>query len=128
LKFADTASRFEIGSPSFISFVGAKEALKMLLNFGLENVERRIINLTDHLIESVKSLELELQTLEERQFRSGIVNFKVDKPQETTRRFAEKGIIVSVRAHGIRVSPHFYNTEEEIDKLTEEVRKSTAKT
>ncbi|MEM3673198.1 MAG: aminotransferase class V-fold PLP-dependent enzyme [Candidatus Bathyarchaeia archaeon] len=128
LKLADTASRFEIGSPSFISFVGAKEALKMLLNFGIENVERRIINLTDHLIETVKGLGLELQTPEERQYRSGIVNFKIDKPREITRRLVEKCIIVSARAHGIRVSPHFYNTKEEIDKLVEEVRKSIAKT
>ncbi|MEM3725801.1 MAG: aminotransferase class V-fold PLP-dependent enzyme [Candidatus Bathyarchaeia archaeon] len=128
LKLADTASRFEVGSPSFISFVGAKEALKMLLNFGIENVERRIINLTDHLIEAVKGLGLELQTPEEKPFRSGIVNFKIDKPQETARRLAEKGIIVSARAHGIRVSPHFYNTEEEIDKFVEEVRKSIANT
>ncbi|MGB9713877.1 MAG: aminotransferase class V-fold PLP-dependent enzyme [Candidatus Bathyarchaeales archaeon] len=128
LKLADTASRFEMGSPSQISFVGAKEALKMLLNFGVENVEKRIFELTDHLMEVVKGLGLELQTPEERQFRSGIVNFKIDKPLETTKRLAEKGIIVSARAHGIRVSPHFYNTEEEIDRLVEEVRKSIAKT
>jgi selenocysteine lyase/cysteine desulfurase len=128
LKLSETASRFEIGSPSFISFIGANEALKMLLNHGVENVERRIIELTDHLIKAVKDLELELQTPEERQYRSGIVNFKIDKPQEITRRLAEKGIIVSARAHGIRVSPHFYNTKEEIDMLIEEVRRSITNT
>ncbi|MGQ9625112.1 MAG: aminotransferase class V-fold PLP-dependent enzyme [Candidatus Bathycorpusculaceae bacterium] len=122
LKFSETASRFEIGSPSFISFVGAKEALRMLSNFGIENVERRIIDLTEYLIKAVKDLGLELQTPEERQHRSGIVNFKIDKPKETTRRLAEKGIIVSARAHGIRVSPHFYNTKEEIDRLMEEIK------
>ncbi|MEM3443195.1 MAG: cysteine desulfurase, partial [Candidatus Bathyarchaeia archaeon] len=35
----------------------------------------------------------------------------------------QKGIVVSARAHGIRVSPHFYNTEDEIDRLIEEVKK-----
>ncbi|MEM3162454.1 MAG: hypothetical protein QW056_05660 [Candidatus Bathyarchaeia archaeon] len=34
-----------------------------------------------------------------------------------------KDIIVSARANGIRVSPHFYNTEEEIDKLVNEVKR-----
>jgi selenocysteine lyase/cysteine desulfurase len=123
LRLSETASRFEVGSPSFISLVGAAEALKMVLNFGIENIEKRILKLTDHLIESVKSLGLKLQTPEESQYRSGVVNFKIDKPKETAESLNRKGIIVSARAHGLRVSPHFYNTEEEIDKFIEEIRK-----
>lgn len=124
LKLSETASRFEIGSPSFISLVGATEALKMLLNFGIENVEKRILRLTDHLITAVKNLGLKLQTPEELQHRSGIVNFKIDKPQKMAEKLKNKGIVVSARAHGIRVSPHFYNTEEEIDKLIEEIKRA----
>jgi selenocysteine lyase/cysteine desulfurase len=124
LKLSNTASRFEIGSPSILSFLGAGESLKMLLNMGIENVERRILKLTDHLIESVKDLGFELQTPEEKQYRSGIVNFKTNKPQELAKRLREKGIIVSSRTHGLRVSPHFYNTEEEVDKLMEEIKRS----
>jgi selenocysteine lyase/cysteine desulfurase len=123
LKLSKTASRFEVGSPSTISFVGAAEAMKMLLNCGTENIKRIIIKLTDRLIDSVKDLGLELQTPEQRQCRSGIVNFKIAKPQKITDRLNKKGIVVSARANGIRVSPHFYNTEEEIDRLIEEIRK-----
>jgi len=124
LRLSETASRFEVGSPSFISFTGVVEALKMLLNFGIENIEKRILKLTDHLIESVKSLGLKLQTPEELQYRSGVVNFKIDNPKETAESLSRKGIIVSARAHGLRVSPHFYNTEEEIDKFMEEIKNS----
>jgi selenocysteine lyase/cysteine desulfurase len=123
LKLAKTASRFEVGSPSTISFVGAAEAMKMLLDCGTENIKRRIIKLTDRLIDSVKDVGLKLQTPEERQCRSGIVNFKIGKADKVTDKLNRKGIVVSARAHGIRVSPHFYNTEEEIDKLTEEIKK-----
>jgi selenocysteine lyase/cysteine desulfurase len=123
LKLSKTASRFEVGSPSTISFVGAAEAMKMLLNCGTENIKRIIIKLTDRLIDSVKDLGLELQTPEQRQCRSGIVNFKIGKPQKVTDRLNKKGIVVSTRANGIRVSPHFYNTDEEIDKLIEEIKK-----
>jgi len=122
LRLSETASRFEVGSPSFISFTGAAEALKMMLNFGIENIEKRILKLTDHLIESVKALGLKLQTPEEPQYRSGVVNFKIDKAKETAESLSRKGIIVSARAHGLRVSPHFYNTEEEIDKFMEEIK------
>lgn len=122
LRLSETASRFEVGSPSFISLTGATEALKMVLNFGIENIQKRILKLTDHLIESVKSLGFKLQTPEEPQYRSGVVNFKIDKPKETAESLNRKGIIVSARAHGLRVSPHFYNTKEEIDKFMEEVK------
>jgi len=123
LRLSETASRFEVGSPSFISLAGATEALKTLLKIGIENIERRILKLTDHLIDSIKNLGLKLQTPEETQCRSGIVLSKIHKPKELAETLRHKGIIVSARAHGLRVSPHFYNTEEEIDKLTEEVKK-----
>jgi len=124
LRLSETASRFEVGSPSFISLIGATEALKMLLNIGIEKIEGRILKITDHLMEAVKDLGLELQTPEESQHRSGIVNFKINKPQEVAEKLNNKGIVVSARAHGIRVSPHFYNTEEEIEKFTEEIKKA----
>jgi len=123
LRLSKTASRFEVGSPSFISLVGAEQALKMLLSIGIDTIQSRIIKLTDYLRENIKNMDLKLQTPEEKQYRSGIVNFKINRAQEITRKLAEKGIVVSARAHGIRVSPHFYNTEEEIDKLVEEIRK-----
>lgn len=123
LRLSETASRFEVGTPSFLSFVGAAEAIKMLLGFGIENIEKRVLRLTDHLIEAVKDLGLKLQTPEEPQHRSGIVNFKVKKPKEVVEHLKSKNIVVSARANGIRVSPHFYNTEEEIDKLVNEIKR-----
>jgi cysteine desulfurase/selenocysteine lyase len=126
LRLSETASRFEIGSPSILSLLGAKEAMKMLMNFGIENAEARILKLTSRLIESIKDLGLKLQTPEEPQYRSGIVNFKIDRAKEIAQTLNKKGIIVSARANGIRVSPHFYNTEEEIDRLTEEIGKTNA--
>jgi cysteine desulfurase/selenocysteine lyase len=126
LRLSETASRFEIGSPSILSLLGAKEAMKMLMNFGIENAEARILKLTSRLIESIKDLGLKLQTPEEPQYRSGIVNFKIDRAKEIAQTLNKKGIIVSARANGIRVSPHFYNTEEEIDRLTEDIGKTNA--
>jgi selenocysteine lyase/cysteine desulfurase len=124
LNLSKTASRFEVGSPSVMSFVGAAEAMKMLLHFGTENIKRRIMKLTDHLIDAVKDIGLKLQTPEEKSCRSGIVNFRIDKPQKVIERLGKKGIVVSARCHGIRVAPHFYNTEKEIDKLMEEIKRA----
>jgi len=123
LQFSRTASRFEVGTPSVISFIGAREAIKLLLGFGIENIERRILELTDYLIDSLEDLGITLQTPTERQYRSGIVNFRIENPKMVAEKLNEKGIIVSARSNGIRVSPHFYNTEEEIDKLMAEIKR-----
>ena len=123
LRLSKTASRFEVGSPSVIGCIGAAAALKLLLDYGMEYVEERILALTDYLIERVKEAGWKLQTPEERELRSGIVNFIIDKPAERVEQLAKKGIVVSARANGIRVSPHFYNTKEEIDRLVDELLK-----
>lgn len=123
LNLSKTASRFEIGGPSVISCIGVTEALKLILSYGIEEIEKRIVKLTDYLIERVKKAGWKLQTPEEVEYRSGIVNFLVDKPEERVEKLAKEGIIVSVRANGIRVSPHFYNTKGEIDKLVDELAK-----
>jgi cysteine desulfurase/selenocysteine lyase len=123
LKLSKTASRFETGSPATMNFIGATEAMKILLKYGVENVKKRIMKVTDHLIDCIKELPFELQTPEDKQCRSGIVNFKIKNPQKTVDELEKKNIVVSARASGIRVSPHFYNTEEEIDSLVTEIKK-----
>lgn len=120
LNLSKTASRFEIGSPCTISLAGAKEAMEMLLQFGIENVRKRIMKLTDRVINAAEDLGLKLQTPKEKQCRSGIVNFKIERPQKLVEKLDRKGIVVSARMNGIRISPHYYNTEEEIDMLMEE--------
>jgi cysteine desulfurase/selenocysteine lyase len=98
----------------------------MLLDVGTERIKTRIAKLTDHVIDSAKDLGLKLQTPEEKSCRSGIVNFKVSKPLKLVERLRKKKIVVSARAQGIRVSPHYYNSEEELDKLMDEVKKAEA--
>ncbi len=126
MPYAKTASRFEVGSPSFASHIGAREAITLLLNQGIDNVENRILKITDYLIKRLAEAGFTLQTPLEPQCRAGIVNFKVKNPLEMEKALEKRGIIVTARANGIRVSPHFYNTEEELDRLVEEARKLEA--
>jgi len=123
LRLSGTARRFEVGTLSMASFLGAAEAIRLLMGVGMERVEGRVLSLTDRLIEGLMELGLKLQTPVERELRSGIVNFLIRNPEGWVRRLRERGIIVSARARGVRVSPHFYNTEEEIDLLLDELRR-----
>jgi len=117
LIFSETASRFEVGTQSNISYVGAVAALKLILECGMEKIENRIMELTSYLIERLKEEGFMLQTPEDPLNRSGIVNFKVPEPKEKVENLRRNGVIVSARMNGIRVSPHFYNTEDELERF-----------
>jgi len=117
LFFSGTARRFEIGTSSSISYVGAMAALRLILNYGIEKIENRIMDLTSYLIERLKEEGFPLQTSEDLHNRSGIVNFKISDPEEKVEKLHQRGVVISARMNGIRVSPHFYNTREEIEKF-----------
>ena len=122
LRLSETASRFEVGEPSVLSFVGATAALRLIMEAGTETIERRILGLTGSLIETLKEHGFKVQTPEELEHRSGIINFLVDNPKEKADKLRQRGIIVSARMRGIRVSPHFYNTEGEIKTFIETIK------
>jgi selenocysteine lyase/cysteine desulfurase len=60
--------------------------------------------------------------IEEEKSRSGIIVFKMRSADEIVRKLERNRIIVSARGGGIRVSPHFYNNEEDIDVLIQGIR------
>jgi len=117
LILSETASRFETGTLSLMSYVGATAALKLILEYGIEKIENRIMRLTSYLIERLKEEGFTLQTSEEPSNRSGIVNLKASKPKEKVEELLKRRVVVSARMNGIRVSPHFYNTEDELEKF-----------
>jgi len=121
LQLSESASRFEVGSPSFISFVGANAAIRLLLEMNIDTIQKRVLSLTDMLIDSLKNSGFNLTTPEETEHRSGIIHVTTDRAEDKAKRLARKQIIISARSHGLRVSPHFYNSEEEIDHFIREL-------
>jgi len=122
LKLSQTATRFEPGSPNLLGFVGARAALELLLTIGQKRIEKEILELTGYLIDNVKRLGLELTTPADPNERAGIVNFKVRNLPAAMNRLRRKQIAVSSREGGIRASPHFYNTIEELNSLVSVLR------
>ena len=121
----DHARRYLPGSMSPIPFMGAGVSLNMLLDVGIDRIEKRILDLTDTLTDGLRRVGLDVISPQERSLRGGIVNFNVPDAPEVVGRLARKKILVSARSQegtgGIRVSPHFYNTESEIDELVKTV-------
>jgi len=115
----NSASRFEEGTRNLIGIYGFIEHLKLFLEVGMEEIEKRIFLLTDMLIDGIRKKGCEIASPVIKEERAGIVTFKPVRisSEELHKNLVEKNIIVSIRSGFIRVSPHFYNTEKEIEQF-----------
>src|ERR687890_310273 len=118
--FQPGARRYDVGERSnFALLPMASEALRQLLDWGVANVSESIGVLTD-LVES-KAGELGITTSpKERRARHMIgLMLGPDPPDDLAARLTAHNVFVSVRGESMRVSPHLYNTKEEVDRLFE---------
>jgi cysteine desulfurase / selenocysteine lyase len=129
--FARSARRFEGGgTANYPGAVGLCASLKMIDDLGVDRIYKHIFALTERLIEGIDRLGLTLVTPRSEQHRSGIVTFSVGSAEDNVRvmhALLAKRVLVSVRytsqVGGIRVSCHFYNSEEDIDALLAELER-----
>jgi selenocysteine lyase/cysteine desulfurase len=119
------ARSFEIGTHPYHDYYGMRESLKLLLEVGIENIEKRVFALTDLLIKKLEHTTYSILSPLENCQRSAILSIGGKNLDQAFSSLTEEGIFVSKREGGIRVSPHFYNTEEEIEKLVDVLKKTT---
>jgi kynureninase len=120
LPEADTSLRFLTGTPAVPALYAARAGLETVLEVGMEAIRERQLALQRRLQEGVEALELPLASPRDPERRSGMLTVRVEDGVGVTGKLLEEGFVVDHRhGAGIRVSPHFYNTEEEIDAFVE---------
>ncbi len=112
-------TRFEEGSYNSVGLYGLRAALDLLLRVGTKEVAARILERTTQLITGLAARGYNVLTSKPVATRAGIVVFRCDRyaPAELHARLSAENIITAERGGGIRVSPHFYNTADEVDRL-----------
>lgn len=120
---APGAPRFEGGTPNFAGAVSLAESIDVIERAGTERIAQHVLNLTDRLVEGLRSAGAEIVSPRGPGISSGIVtfNFPGTDPVELGKELQSRGLVTTYRASGIRVAPHGYNTEAEIDMLLETV-------
>ena len=119
-KLKTDALRFEEGSMNLLGIFGLGAAIDLLHEVGISNIESRVLTLGELFIREAEKRGFAILTPKAREERGGIVTFsgKFD-PMKMRDALREKRIMVNVRGGGLRVSPHFYNTEEESSSFFE---------
>jgi cysteine desulfurase / selenocysteine lyase len=121
------AGRWEGGAYNVPGITALGASLDLLLGAGIENVERRVLELTDYLCDRAAAAGLEVFSSRTPGEKSGIVSLvKPGEPADAVaKRCRAAGVVVASRADRVRVSPHAYNTEAELDRFLEAVRSRT---
>jgi selenocysteine lyase/cysteine desulfurase len=120
-RFPPDATRFEPGSFNTVGLAAFNASLDLLLSIGTDRIWERVRRLTDGAIEVARRRGYEVVSPLHPEDRSGIVTFLVPgaEPQALWKSLLERSVVCSPRAGGIRISPHFYNTAEEIARFFE---------
>jgi selenocysteine lyase/cysteine desulfurase len=116
--FQPGARRYDVGERSnFALLPMAAEALRQLLDWGVENVSETIGTLTDLIEERAGALGI-VTIPKERRARHMIgLMLGPDAPDDLATRLTTDNVYVSVRGPSVRVSPHLYNTESDVYRL-----------
>jgi len=123
LKDVHSAVKFEYGTLHFQGVYGLERSLEYLNDIGMDNVERRVLMLSEYLWSRLNEIGKRMYTL--RGTRSPVVSFfERDAVEISARLMRERVKVTGREAHGghIRVSPHFYNTKEDIDHFIKKIR------
>jgi selenocysteine lyase/cysteine desulfurase len=119
LNYREGAGRFECGTLNTAGVYGLGAAIELFLEVGPTEIETYLLGLTDHLCERLISRGYKVVSSRLPGEASPVVTCTHERhsPRELNRILRSQNIITAPRANRLRISPHFYNTREEVDML-----------
>ncbi|MBV9924900.1 MAG: aminotransferase class V-fold PLP-dependent enzyme [Acidobacteria bacterium] len=114
----DAAARAETGCPHFAGIFALGEAARQLLELGIENVERRALELNRRLTDGLKAAGWEvLSPLGDERHRSAETLVRAADPRATVRHLARHRVAVTIKPEGFRAATHYFNDDSDLERL-----------
>ena len=115
LTYLPDARRFEVVTLPFQEFSGLNASLELHLELGPAVIAEHVAELGDRIVTwAERQSGVSLITPAGRDRRAGIVTLRPRDTAAAAARLTQAGVVFSVREGGIRFSPHYYNTHEEV--------------
>lgn len=116
---AHSARRFEAGTPPVINIYAAIAGLAILEEIGLDAIRRRIGGLTNQIKTLAREAGYKIVTPTDSARHGAMIAIRSQDAPALVARLAEHDIVTSDRDNNLRVSPHFYNNEQDVERLFE---------
>jgi selenocysteine lyase/cysteine desulfurase len=119
-----TAGRYEGGSFNMPGCLALGTSIRLLLDLGIDNIAQQVLAFTDLCCEQLATAGANVAGHRQGDSRSGIVFFTVpgQDPNEFRSRCLAGGIALSCRGGRLRISPHAYNNQTDLDQLCDLIR------
>ncbi len=120
----ENARRYEYGTLSFEGIYALDAALDYINNLGIEAIENQNLKLIGMIREELRKMNVEFFTPENND--APILSFQIENEKILGRQMKENGIYITARRWGkaqARISPHFYNNEEDINNCIQALSK-----
>jgi selenocysteine lyase/cysteine desulfurase len=118
-EFREDARRFELGTPALPTVHSALGGHEIIEEVGIDVIREQNRRLTERLIRRARSAGMVVRCAEPAEARSAIVMIAHEDPAGAVDALAARDVIVDWRPGFVRVSPHFYNTDEEVDLVVD---------
>ena len=115
------AQKFQYGTAYPNGAITAYEGLKIIDSIGIDTIENQNQKLMDEILTRAKDLGFKILTPLVKNSRGSIANIQVPNAEQIVEDLKKKNFILDSRAHGIRISPHFFNNSDDIDVLFSEI-------
>ena len=119
LDLKDSAGRYEGGSYGMGNIAALGASLELLLSIGTQRLAERLIDLTNRLCERLEGIGADVLSCRDEGRASGIVSFRM--PGRDSKSIQQgcraKGVVVNCRGGAVRLSPHAYTDEGDIERL-----------
>jgi kynureninase len=115
MDYADDAMRFATGTPNFAGMYAAQTGIEMIAQIGIDEIRAKSIRLTNRLIAMAESEGLNVRSPRDHRHRNGMVCIDFPGAIRAEKALLKKKICVDYRPRcGLRISPHFYTSEDEL--------------
>ncbi|HYW73128.1 MAG TPA: aminotransferase class V-fold PLP-dependent enzyme [Pyrinomonadaceae bacterium] len=119
----DAAARVELGCPPFAGIFSLGASLDLINEAGIESIQPRVLELNRYLTSRLAEAGWEvLSPLRDEAMRSAETLVAVEQPHEVARKLFQSGVLVTEKPEGIRVATHFFNNEDDVERLIAALR------
>jgi kynureninase len=117
IRYAEGIERFQSGTPNVPSLYSARAGYEIVAEIGVAAIRERSLTLTRRLLDAAHRHGWRLNTPQNDHERGGSVVIDVPDAARVTDELLRQNVIVDYRPNaGIRVAPHFYNSEADVDR------------
>jgi kynureninase len=124
MHYAPNVMRFLHGSPAIPALYAAESGYKIINQIGVEAIREKSVRQTQHLIELAAEAGFRVTSPNDPAQRGGTITVWDDNAAAITKELVRREFIVDYRpGAGVRISPHFYTTDEELELVVAEMKK-----